>query len=93
MSSSEIVPFSTPRSLASIAANAPAVLLPNAKAAERFFDFFTANIRNRNTRRAYYKAACRFAEWAFAPVVAGILLENRTIDLAFGVERVMNGRT
>jgi hypothetical protein len=33
------------------------------KTAERFFDFFTANIRNRNTRRAYYKAACRFAEW------------------------------
>jgi hypothetical protein len=28
------------------------VFLPNPKAAERFFDFFTANIRNRNTRRA-----------------------------------------
>jgi len=41
------------RGLAAIAANAPAVFLPNAKAAERFFDFFTANIRNRNTRRAY----------------------------------------
>jgi integrase len=39
------------------------VFLPNATAAERFFDFFTANIRNKNTRRAYYKAACRFAEW------------------------------
>ena len=25
------------------------------------------------------------------PVVAGILLANRTIDLAFGAERVMNG--
>ena len=32
-------------------------------AAERFFEFFTANIRNKNTRRAYYKAACRFSEW------------------------------
>jgi site-specific recombinase XerD len=38
------------------------MFLPNAKAAERFFDFFTAAIRNKNTRRAYYKAACRFAE-------------------------------
>jgi hypothetical protein len=32
------------------------------KAAERFFDFFAANIRNKNTRRAYYKAICRFSE-------------------------------
>jgi integrase/recombinase XerD len=39
------------------------VFLPNVKAAERFFDFFTSNIRNRNTRRAYYKAVCRFAGW------------------------------
>ena len=29
----------------------------------RFFGFFTAHIRNRNTRRAYYKAACRFSDW------------------------------
>lgn len=63
MSAAEIVPYSIPRGLATIAANAPAVFLPNPKAAERFFDFFTSNIRNRNTRRAYYKAACRFAEW------------------------------
>jgi hypothetical protein len=27
------------------------------------FDFFTANIRNKNTR---YKAVCRFAEWCEA---------------------------
>jgi site-specific recombinase XerD len=31
--------------------------------AERFFGFFTANIPNKNTRRAYYKAACRFSDW------------------------------
>ena len=46
-----------------IAANAPAVFLPNLKSAERCFEFFTANIRNRDTRRAYYNAAFRFAEW------------------------------
>lgn len=61
-SSSEIVPFSTPRGLAAIS-KAPPIFLPSPSAAERFFEFFTANIRNRNTRRAYYKAACRFAEW------------------------------
>ena len=56
-----IVPYAIPRGLAAISAAAPALFIPNAKTAERFFEFFTANIRN--TRRAYYKAACRFAEW------------------------------
>jgi integrase/recombinase XerD len=37
--------------------------LPNVKAAERFFDFFTSNIRNKNTRRAHYNAVCQFSEW------------------------------
>jgi len=42
----------------------PALLFtPTPKAAERFFDFFTSNIRNKNTRRAYYKAVCRFSDW------------------------------
>ena len=41
----------------------PALFLPSPKASMRFWEFFTVNIRNRNTRRAYYKAACRFADW------------------------------
>jgi hypothetical protein len=60
--SSAIVPFNVPRGLAAITDSVPALFVPNAKAAERFFEFFTANIRNINTRRAYYKAACRFSE-------------------------------
>ncbi len=36
------------------------------KAALRFAEFFTANIRNRNTRRAYYRAACEFLNWCEA---------------------------
>jgi len=39
------------------------VLLPNESAPERFFGFFTANHQNENTRRAYYKAVCRFSDW------------------------------
>jgi integrase/recombinase XerD len=39
------------------------VFLTDAKASERFWEFCAANIRNKNTRRAYYKAACRFSEW------------------------------
>src|SRR5450755_3690952 len=59
---SEIIPFKEPRALAGLAAKLPAVFLPDKKAAERFFGFFTANHQNKNTRRAY-KAACRFADW------------------------------
>jgi len=29
----------------------------------RFIEFFTANIRNPNTRAAYHRAVCRFADW------------------------------
>jgi site-specific recombinase XerD len=63
MASTEIVTFEEPRALAGLAAKPPAVFLPNQKAAERFFGFFTANHQNKNTRRAYYKAACRFSDW------------------------------
>jgi integrase/recombinase XerD len=65
-SESAIVPLNVPRGLATFAARPPALFLPHPKAAERFFDFFTANIRNKNTRRAYCKAVCRFAEWCEA---------------------------
>jgi hypothetical protein len=52
-----LIPFKEPSSLAGPAAKLPALFVPDEKAAERFVDFFTANIRNENTRRAYYKAA------------------------------------
>jgi site-specific recombinase XerD len=41
----------------------PAMFLADRAAADRFFDFFTANIRNLHTRRAYYNAVCKFAEF------------------------------
>jgi len=36
------------------------------KAAYRFLEFFTANIRNPNTRRAYARAAVEFFDWLAA---------------------------
>ncbi len=33
------------------------------KASERFFTYFTDTIRNKNTREAYFRNACRFMEW------------------------------
>jgi site-specific recombinase XerD len=63
---------STENGLAGLAAKPPAVFLREEKAGERFFGFFTAHIRNRNTRRAYYRAACRFSDWC----------EGKGLDLA-----------
>ena len=48
---SELIPFEGPRDLASVAAKPPAVFLADPEASKRFWEFFTANIRNRNTRR------------------------------------------
>lgn len=62
MVDSEIIPLQA-HELAGRAAQSPVLFLPNEQTGKRFFEFFTANIRNLNTRRAYYKAACRFSEW------------------------------
>jgi site-specific recombinase XerD len=35
-------------------------------ATKRFLTFFTDNIRNKNTRSAYHRAACRFFDWCEA---------------------------
>src|SRR6516165_1571122 len=41
----------------------PKLFAPDKDAARRFIEFFTANIRNPNTRRAYARAAIDFAIW------------------------------
>lgn len=60
--SSELVALEAPSELLGIDARLPAVFLVNAKASKRFWKFFAVNIRNQNTRRAYYRAACRFSD-------------------------------
>ncbi len=45
----------------------PAVVLATGKeGAKSFFEFFAANIRNLNTRMAYYRAACTSSNGAKA---------------------------
>lgn len=44
-------------------ATLPALFAPTPEASRRFVEFFTANIRNPNTRRAYARAAAEFAVW------------------------------
>src|SRR5580704_9678663 len=41
----------------------PPLFAPDKDAAKRFIEFFTANIRNPHTRRAYARAAVEFANW------------------------------
>jgi integrase/recombinase XerD len=55
------------RQLAAVGASAdgplPAVFLRAVDRGKRFWEFFTANIRNRNTRKAYFVAVSQFSAW------------------------------
>jgi site-specific recombinase XerD len=44
----------------------PGLFAPDAPTAKRVFEFFTANIRNPHTRKAYGRAAAAFAAWCEA---------------------------
>ena len=44
----------------------PALFIQNESAQRRYVEFFTANIRNLNTRKAYARAAAEFAAWCDA---------------------------
>ena len=47
----------------------PALFAPTPAAAKRTLEFFTANIRNPNTRKAYAKAVSEFAAWCAGHVL------------------------
>ncbi|NEX23572.1 site-specific integrase [Thiorhodococcus mannitoliphagus] len=49
------------------AVNLPALFVRTPEASKRFIEFFTANIRNANTRRAYTRATADFAAWCDQP--------------------------
>ena len=63
--SNEIIVYEAPDLLGKApAARTPAIIARSGKkAAKRFFEFFTANIRNKNTREAYYRALVDFFAW------------------------------
>ena len=62
MMSAELTGDSNP-ALVRIGASLPALFTPTPAAARRTLEFFTANIRNPNTRKAYAKAVGEFAAW------------------------------
>jgi integrase len=51
----------------------PALYAPTAQAAKRFIEYFAANIRNPNTRRAYFHAVLEFSSWCEAQNFTQIL--------------------
>jgi site-specific recombinase XerD len=67
------------------------VLVAGERASIRFIEFFAAEIRNPNTRRAYYRAVCDFFRWCeihelkldqIGPVHVATYIEKLQIDLA-----------
>ena len=54
---------STSKTLAVGQEGLPALFTPTPAAAKRTLEFFTANIRNPNTRKAYARAVVEFATW------------------------------
>jgi site-specific recombinase XerD len=61
-------------------------------AQERFIEFFTANIRNRNTRRAYAQAVREFLDWCEAHRVPSITAVQ-PIHVAGYIEELTRARS
>jgi site-specific recombinase XerD len=57
-------------------------------AARRFLEYFAANIRNRNTRMAYYRAVCQFFAWV-EQHEAGELADIEPIHVAAYIEPLL----
>ena len=64
----------------------PDLFLLTPQAGTRFWEFFTANIRNRNTRRAYFHAATLFSAWCAGRKLD--LAQVRPIHVASYIEDV-----
>src|SRR4051794_7244880 len=71
---------------ASSADQLPAIFLRSESAGERFWEFFTANIRNRNTRRAYFVAVTQFSKWCDQKKLR--LEDNQPIHVAAYIEQL-----
>jgi site-specific recombinase XerD len=79
--------------LVSFTDRAPALVTASGKRASyRFFEFFTAQIRNPNTRRAYGRAALEFFDWLAAHGVTQ-LAAIESVHVAAYVEELQKARS
>src|SRR5471032_3300903 len=75
------------------AAHAPALIAASGpRASYRFLEFFTANIRNAHTRRAYARAAVEFFDWLAAKGVTQ-LADIESIHVAAYIEELSRARS
>lgn len=88
--SHDLVPVSVTRPLVRIGLAVVPVLFAEAgeKAAERFIEFFTANIRNKHTRNAYAQAVRRFSDWCRNPTRGYRLDALKPVHIAGYVEEL-----
>jgi site-specific recombinase XerD len=72
---------------------APALVVATGEhASYRFFEFFTANIRNPHTRRAYARAAVEFFDWIHAKGVTR-LTDIESVHVAAYIEQLQKERS
>jgi len=87
----ELVTTKGPRTAVSLTEN---VVIPAAiadageHAVRRFLEFFAATIRNRNTREAYYRAACSFFVWVEQNQIGG-LVDIEPMHVALYIEALL----
>jgi hypothetical protein len=63
MTSTALIPYWGPEELVIMSARLPTTFLSDTKSTERFWESFAANIRNKSTPRAHYRAAGGFSDW------------------------------
>ena len=76
-----------------VSARAPALVAASgARASYRFLEFFTAQIRNPHTRRAYARAATEFFDWLEAKGVMQITAIE-SVHVATHIEQLQRTRS
>src|SRR5262245_18333450 len=68
-----------------------AILRAGDRASWRFIEFFTANVRNKNTRAAYAEAVRQFFNWCDSRGIAE-LSQIQPVVIAAYVEQLSNGK-
>ena len=81
----QLIPITADRAAALIAA-------VGERASYRFFEFFTANIRNPHTRRAYARAAVEFFDWLETRGVTHITAVE-SVHVAAYIEQLQKARS
>jgi site-specific recombinase XerD len=72
-----------------VGAKVPALFATSPAAARRFVEFFTANIRNPNTRRAYFNATAAFSDWCEKHRLAE-LIDVEPVHVAAYIEQLQD---